>query len=167
MSPVIEILALGAYLPGDEERPARYVRRGSTPDVDDYTAERLIGRGLAREVEGDDASEQEVSSASTEVPLEKRPIAELRAIALELGVELPPGAKKPVIVDAIRAAQAAQATGDQGDGDLPDDLADLDDDELLELAGDWAIEPGESDRDELLAKLTAHRATLNTGENDG
>lgn len=63
--------------------------------------------------------------ATEDVPLARRTVAELRALAEELGVELEDGAKKAQIVEALEAAPAAGDEGDLDGGELEGDtLAD-------------------------------------------
>jgi hypothetical protein len=177
VSPLVEITVLGAFIPGDEERPARYVRRGAEVDVNEETAERFIARGFATLAGEDVAAEQAVTTepAGPAKPIEKMTAAEVRAFAAahDPAIVIPADVKK--VADLrLFVARAVASGGQENPADpnadeaaLPAVLADLTDDELLELAGRWEIEPGDADREHLLALLTAHRATLNTGETHG
>jgi hypothetical protein len=115
-------------------------------------ADRVLAVDPAALVGGDVAADQAVTSPPVGVPLEDMTIPQLRAHAAQVGIAVPSSARtKPAILQILTDGTAA-------DPEVVD-LAGLSDEALLDLAAEWGVEPGDADRDELVALLTAHRAT--------
>jgi hypothetical protein len=176
---LIRIVGVGAHLPtGGPRGRVQRLPRGWQGELPDDLAVRWVDGGVAVLV-GDDASEQEVSipggSAAEPKAIAGMTAKELRAFAAahDPVIEIPSSVKKvadvrTLVAEALATTVAQEPT--EGDADvlpdpLPEDLADLTEEQLLALAVEWELDvPEDTDRDQLLALVKAHDADSDDGD---
>jgi hypothetical protein len=162
MSPTIRITSAGGYIPVEPDGRLTVVAHDQVEDVSESQAKRLVGHGVAvLHDPGEPANE-----IPADFDLSQLTIAQLKRVAQDRGIRIPSTVRSLAGIRGLLETSGDGAPGNGPtviqaeplpEGDLPEDLAELTDGQLLSLAIEWELTvPKNADRDALLALVAAY-----------